>query len=323
MRFSKKYLLAALLLCSATTFAQTPVEFHITHKLNGINNFSYNQSSKNNLGNNFSVTRLEYYISKISITHDGGTVTDIPNHYILVDAAQNTADQLGSYNITNIESISFHIGVDTPANHSDPSARPNGHPLAPKAPSMHWGWTSGYRFVAFEGKSGPNLQQDLQVHSLFNQYYYKQTVSVGGVLKNGKLIIGLYADYAQALRDVNVSSGLFNHGDRNAAQDIRLLENFRDHVFKPGTPVSASNINSKTETIDIYPNPSNGFVNISYSNTNAASISILDLRGKTVASFSKKANKQTVQLKLNNTGLYFVKTVFEDGQSDVQKLIVQ
>lgn len=319
MRSLKLFTLSILLVALGfTANAQTPVELHITHKLSG-NAFAYNTSAQNNLGNDFNVSRLEYYISKISITHDGGMVTDVPNHYILADGGQDVMEALGSYNITNVESVSFHIGVDTPINHADPSLQPSGHPLAPKSPSMHWGWASGYRFVAMEGMAGPSLGQKYEIHALGDQNYFKVTVTVAGINQGGKIIIPVNADYSEALKDINVSSGVIMHGDAN--ESLTLLQNFRDNVFFPGHPVSVANAQKAATQVSVFPNPSNGTVNINAGNA-AADIQVTDVQGRTVATQPKATGVSNITLKLNNAGLYFVKVTTADGTTSVQKLQV-
>ncbi len=319
MKSLKLFSLSILLITLGMSVnAQTPVELHITHKLSG-QPFAFNMATQNNLGNDFNVTRLEYYISKISITHDGGTVTDVPDHYILANGSQDIMEALGSYNVTNVESVSFYIGVDSPNNNADPSLQPNGHPLAPKSPSMHWGWQAGYRFVAMEGKSGASLGQTYQVHALGNQNYFKVTVAVSGINQGGKVIIPLNADYMQAVKDLDLSSGLISHGD--ALEAAVLLENFRDNVFFPGHPVSVANAQKAVTQVSVFPNPSNGTVNINAGNA-AADIQVTDVQGRTVATQHKASGVGNVTLKLNNAGLYFVKVTTAEGATSVQKLQV-
>lgn len=314
------FLFAAFLTVNAA-IAQTPVQLQINHKLSG-GNFSFSQASQNDLGNDFNVTRLEYYISKISIKHDGGMTTPVPNHYILANGGQAVIDDLGSFNITNVESISFHIGVDTPVNHADPSLQPSGHPLAPKSPSMHWGWTSGYRFVAMEGKSGSSLNQTYEIHALGDQHYFETTIPATGVMKSGKLVIALNADYTMAIKGINLSSGLIAHGD--GTDEAKLLANFRDNVFSAGGTVSIANSNENKSSFSIYPNPStNGQATMKFEQGSGnADIAVTDISGKTILVTNKTEGNSTVQLKLNKPGLYFVHTKFANGYSAVNKLIM-
>ncbi len=321
MKSLKLILLSTILLYSLGAYAQTPVELHITHKLSGNTPFSFNQQTKNDLGNDLEFTRVEYYISKISIKHDGGMITQVPNHYILVNAQQDVTDQLGNFNITNVESISFFIGVDTPANNADPSAQPSGHPLAPKSPSMHWGWASGYRFIAIEGNGGASLNQKFELHGLFNENYYEQTINVSGVSKNGKLIIALNANYAQCLKGIDVSAGLISHG-LNVA-DKTALANFRDNVFKSGNPVSVKNVTEETNSLVIYPNPTTGSFNITSNQANSATISVLDIQGRIIKQLEKSNTQENVKIDIQTPGVYILKAAFDSGNTQVEKIVVQ
>ena len=317
MHLLKIFFAVTFIFSTLSLKAQTPIELHITHKLGGVNPFSLNQPTKNDLGNDFKLSRVEYYISKISIKHDGGTVTQVPNHYILVNGNQDLTDQLGNFNITNVESISFYIGVDSPINHADPSLQPNGHPLAPKSPSMHWGWSSGYRFVAIEGMAGSNLDRLFELHGLFNQNYFEQTITVTGVNKSGKIIIPIYADYVQALKGINLTSGVVSHGLN--AEDAVVLNNFRDNVFKAGNPVSVTTVNNNTSAVKVYPNPSKGNFSVLYESD--ANVEVYDLTGRLL--LQKHIGKNTpYTLHLEQAGIYTLKIITPNQEVIVRKIEV-
>lgn len=317
MKFLRLQLITILaILVSGLANAQTPVELHITHKLGGIAPFNYNQQSYNDLGNEFSLSRVEYFISRVTIIHDGGMSTSVPDHYILVDGNQDVVDQLGSFNITNVEAIRFSVGVDTPVNHEDPSLQPSGHPLAPKSPSMHWGWAAGYRFAALEGKSGSGLAQTFEIHALGDVNYFEQTVTVSGISRSGKIIIGLNADYAAALKGLDLSSGLLRHGETDEA--VTLLQNFRDHVFKAGNPVSVDNITSNSLDFGAYPNPSNGDITVSYNGV--ANVCVYDLQGRVISSQDIKDGADKVNLHIDAAGIYILKLSTPSNGVAVRKL---
>lgn len=325
MKFSsivKGFMMLATTVATSFLYAQTPVELQIRHKL-GSSDFAFSTATTNNLGNNFNVTRIEYYISKISIKHDGGTVTNIPNHYILANGSANVADALGSFPITSVEAITFYIGVDTPVNNADPSLQPAGHPLEPKTPSMHWGWSSGYRFVAMEGMAGSSLGQVYEVHALGNNLYDKATVNVSGTMVGSKLVIALNADYTQALRGINVSSGLIAHG--SGSDEAAVLSNFKNHVFSAGTPVSINGVASTNNTLVVFPNPSqNGSTTLTFGNAlQTGMITITDLQGRVVLTTEKKAGATNVSVNLKQTGLYFVKAQMADGSIANSKLVIE
>jgi len=93
--------------CSiASALAQNNVQLIVNHKL-GADDFALNQAVENNLGTPFQFNRFEYYIAEISITHDGGMVTQISDYWILVNAAFPTQEDLGDHMIPNVEKVSF------------------------------------------------------------------------------------------------------------------------------------------------------------------------------------------------------------------------
>jgi len=229
-----KNILFCLVCClfSLGMFAQNTVQLNINHQLGGAD-FGLNQAAENNLNNYFTVSRLEYYISNITITHDEGTETIIEDLHILVDASESGVLDLGSFPITDVESIRFYIGVDPLVNHDDPAAFPNDHPLAPKFPSMHWGWAAGYRYIALEGKGGsPDNLQTLEIHGLGDSNYSETpSIPLTASADNGVVVINLDADYTKLLENIDVSGGLIVHGEDGAAK--QSLGNFRVFVFSP------------------------------------------------------------------------------------------
>lgn len=308
-------------ICYGKTGAQTPVELHITHKLGG-GTFGFNQQVKNNLDNDFNIRRLEYFISGISIKHDGGTITTIPSHYIRVNAGKDVTDALGNYNITNVESISFHIGVDASVNHADPTKHPTGHPLALGGASMHWGWSAGYIFIAMEGASGPTMSSFISIHSMGDALYMETTVPVTGKIRSGKLVIAVEGDYLMALKDIDVSKGVAAHGSDTT--ETRMAENFRDHVFSEGHPVSVEHAISNDNSIKLYPNPTTGNNTfISFGNAaSTATIYIKDVTGKNIGQYTKPGGHNTMLLQLPQAGLYLIEVQYADGSRAASKLTV-
>jgi hypothetical protein len=302
--------------------AQKNVLLKIEHKLNG-GDFGFNQASVNNLNNSFNITRMEYYLSKIIIKHDGGKTTPATDVYALVNAGSTASTiDLGTYNISNIEGISFSVGVNTPDNNQDPALRPANHPLAPKTPSMHWGWTAGYRFVAMEGKAGNNLLTGYEIHALGNANYFATTVNKAATEVDGKLVLSIFADYALAIKDINVSQNLIVHGETDEA--VTLLKNFRDFVFTATAPkVGVETNTAELASIHIWPNPSKGEVNIGNTlQNNLNKIVITDGLGRTI---SEEINTSTgFKTNIQKSGLYFIQLYTTDNTLiGTRKLIVE
>ena len=275
----KFYTVIAALSLTMAAFAQKNVILTIQHKL-GDANFSYNTTNSNDVGSTFKFNRVEYYMSGFTIIHDGGIETPVTTDtYILTDAFMNAVESLGTFNVTNVEGIKFHIGVPAPINNQDPNQWPMSHPLAPQSPSMHWGWAAGYFFAVADGFSGPNLNTGFEMHSLGNVNYFEQTVVVNGENSGDDVYINLDADYLEAARGINLNSGPIDHGA--GASDLTLLQNFRDHVFSAAASSPLSVNASTTNDLKVFPNPSNGDF---YINTNEqiASIELFDLTGRKV-----------------------------------------
>lgn len=314
---------AALSMLSVCSIAQTNVQLMIHHKL-GDQDFAMNSAAKNNLDHDFEVTRLEYYISGITIIHDNGTATPVPNTWILANAASATQVQLGSFPVTEIEAIHFTIGVDPEHNHLDPASYAPSHPLAPKSPSMHWGWTAGYRFLAFEGFGGPQFNQLIQLHGLGDQNYIKARVNLNATAVDNELIIQLDADYTRTLENISVNGGVIEHGEEGDAQ--QALENFRNLVFSPTEINTAISDVSAAEHFTLYPNPTLdglAFVTINSTEEKEYEIAVTDMLGRQISNLKRLKPNTSIDLCVPTTGIYFVNLLENGHPVTVAKLISQ
>ncbi len=289
--------------------AQQDVYLNINHFL-GTSPFAFNQLASNNLGNEFKVNRLEYYIAEITLTHDGGIETRVNDLWILASAENTTSEFLGSFPITELESVSFSIGVEQDYNHLDPATYPVSHPLGPKSPSMHWGWNSGYRFLAMEGLSGVNHNLLFEIHALGDANYLTTRVSANGTMDNGNLMINLDADYERLLDDTDISSGTVSHGETGLPADV--LRNFSRFVFSvsAGDPASVTDI-AHVVAFKTYPNPSTRMVRFSSDVNGPVDVKILNVAGKEIQSVNG-VELNNLTLELEAKGLYLV-NVYQSG----------
>lgn len=316
----KFYLFFLAMSLSGLAFAQTNVYLKINHKL-GTAPFQYNTAATNNNNVDFDVSRLQYYVDQITLVHDGGMQTLVPNTWLLVDGGTAVNEMLGSYAITNLESIQFGIGVDSAYNHLDPSTYPSSHPLAPQQPSMHWGWSSGYRFVAMEGMGGANLNNGFEIHALEDYNYHTVSVTTTGTLNGSDLTVELDADYTMALKDIDVSSGLINHGGN--AEAASLLENFRDHVFSAATVTTnlEAAVDAQEFPLTLYPNPAHAHRSISFQGEfpKDAAVQVSDLSGKVIAELGKW--KSGMEWQIPEAGFYLVSISSQGKTLAVKKLV--
>lgn len=308
-----------MLVMALNVSAQTDVKLTINHLL-GSSPFAFTSEAENDMGDKVKLQRFEYYISGISITHDGGTVTDASDIYILVKANKTDTIQLGNFNVTNVESINFSVGVDPGVNTADPAQWGALHALAPKSPSMHWGWASGYRFVALEGKSGNNFAQDFQIHALGDQNYFKQSIPTSATDVNGTLVVSLNADYTKAVSTIRMTNGLIEHSGSGEA--ATCLRNFQTKVFSSlsgeGNTLSVKNVSN---AFGINPVPSNGEVNIVLTDNRFShgTMVVTDIAGREIYSRSVEASNT---ISIETKGMYFL-TIYGDGVKSTKKLIIR
>jgi len=317
------FVVLASIIC-LPVLAQTNVQLNINHKL-GETIFELETNTKNNLDQSFRVTRLEYYLSKISIIHDGGMETNIDDLYVLVDATEETQIDLGNHNITEIEGIKFGVGVDSEVNHNDPASYPSDHPLAPQVPSMHWGWASGYKFMTLEGLCENN--EVFQLHGLGDANYKPITVEVSALATEGEIAIYLDADYTRSLEDIDLTTGFIAHGEEGNAQ--KSLNNTKNLVFSAGiedTTDTAIESLEMLKQVSIIPNPASaGRTMLNFKNlpTEGLIIKITDIQGKEVAQIIPNNSAESVLLDIQNAGLYFVHLIQEGKALGSTKFIVQ
>lgn len=257
MKHRKILLLVCIFCAQALAFSQTEVVLQLNHKVNGqpfILGQTYEVDSTQ-----VSFDRLQYYMCDFVVTHDGGQETALTDKYILVNADDNEVHSLGEWDIQSVESVSFGIGVDAAHNVGiDPTTYPAGHPLAPQQPSMHWGWASGYRFLAFEGFSGDNLSNQSQVHALGDANFFHQSHAVFGESAGDALVLSLEANYAHLFVALPLDDGFFEHGTTGAA--AKMMVNMRDLVFETGTAAEIEH--PVANEIRIFPNPTTEFIYI-------------------------------------------------------------
>lgn len=318
----KKHLLpvALFLLISIMSTAQNQVQLLINHKL-GDADFSFDTNAKNNLNNDFEIFRLEYYISEITIIHDGGNETKINDVWVLANASRNTGVDLGSHNINQVEMIKFSLGVDPAHNHLDPSTFPALHPLAPKNPSMHWGWVSGYRFVALEGNGGSNLNRLFELHGLGDDNYFTIEIPLTTTANNNTINISLDADYTRALENIDVNAGLIVHGDYGMAK--KSLENFRDFVFSASTTTTSTIDFSEVEKFDVFPNPTNRKASLILNapQDQTYQISVTNILGKEMLFINTVSSNSEIEIPLQQPGIYFVNLLKSGHPVITRKLI--
>lgn len=206
MKYNWKYGILVLLLTGfSSAYAQTDINLKLYHHVDGAS-FQYGQVYEID-GQAVRFSRMQYYLSGFEITHDGGQTTSMPDAYVLASA--NISDYtLGQENITNLEGISFDLGVDSVRNGMNTSAWPAGHPLAAQNPSMDWSWPDGYFFWTIDGKvdSDNDGEPDLNfsLHGMGNDLLRPVNGFSGLNLSGNDVKVELYVNIADWLHEIEL-----------------------------------------------------------------------------------------------------------------------
>lgn len=307
---------SALLFATAAHSQSKTVILNVEHRI-GTDTCATGVEGINNLGNPFKLNRIQYYMDEIILAHDGGS-SDTAAALALVDGFSETSLNLGTFTVDSLESIRFAIGVNASLNHLDPTTYNPNHPLAPKSPSMHWGWTAGYRFIAAEGMGSSTFNQIFEFHGLGDGNYAHLTLpTLGTPVGSDTLMITITANYNELFRGINLGSGLISHGETGGA--AQTLHNINNYVFTSSEGNAALGLTEKTHAVGIYPNPSNGQFIIESSV--AGTYEVLDVQGRKImkGTLDLGANK----VNLNANGLFLLCISSLEGQTTVHKLHVE
>jgi hypothetical protein len=124
------------------------VRFHLKHVV-GDQDLEFNDILFTNaFGNQFSVTRLQYYISNIEIHGPDGNVERDHIQYVDANLGKTMEFQLDDIPAAHYDQIAFTFGLDEDKNRN--GALPN----TPENANMQWpdNWGGGYHYMKLEGK---------------------------------------------------------------------------------------------------------------------------------------------------------------------------
>jgi hypothetical protein len=88
------------------------------------------------------------------------------------------------------------------------------------------------------------------------------------------------------------------------------------------TVQNSLSVDEKENTTDliIFPNPTNGFITLSWNSVNIVQYKVLDLNGKTLIHSSSSGEKVTIDLNDIESGIYFVQVFNTKGESILKKI---
>jgi cytochrome c peroxidase len=120
-------------------------------------------------GRELTVSRLDLLLSGLQLQRSDGSWLSFPQWHGFFRGSDPTKrvplPELPAERFTRLR---FAIGVGPDANHGDPAKLPADHALHPVSSGMHWGWATGYIFLALEGR----WQQDHAPPGLLGGFSY-------------------------------------------------------------------------------------------------------------------------------------------------------
>jgi hypothetical protein len=128
-----------------------PTDFSIAVEFtNGGQPLVLGQDYTNTTGQKYSFTLARLYFSGFQVS--GGHTSSYGNSAMSVHPEQDKY-LVGMLTPGNYNKLRFLVGLDSVANHSDPTTFPISSPLNPASGDAynHWSWADGYIFIKLEG----------------------------------------------------------------------------------------------------------------------------------------------------------------------------
>jgi cytochrome c peroxidase len=215
---------------------------------------------QNKAGEMWSVTRLSYFISGVSLQREDGTWHDCPGSLAWMNAATNR----NSFVVKDIppgdyQTLKFHIGLDPAQNASDPASHPPDHPLNPNLSGLHWSWLGGYIFMALEGRfqSASEAKPSGYAYHLARDPFRTAITVPCRVSIRDNTTLSLRFDMASVIEGLNsisfVSDGISTHSKEGDPLANLLQENLARSFSVPTQTIAATESPSPklSKTLDL------------------------------------------------------------------------
>lgn len=316
----KRILLSFSLLSSIFTFSQTNFTLHLNPKVEA-SDFALNQTVTDKNGVKFSVQYFDYYLSHLHIIHDGGQDLDLGDTIFIVKYEDHVLN-LGSLNVTNVETVKFGVGVPIELSHTDISLYPENHPLTFQEPSMQWGWSSGYIHMIVGGLADGD-QNDIpeayfEIHSLGDGNYHEIEVPVNAITESdNSKSINLDCNLDTWLGITDLATIGVQHGENGVNFNVMKNVTLRP-VFTADLTASLNENESKEGEVIFYQNENGNY--LKWEKVLALNlIQVIDINGKIIS--EKTLSNPSFEWNIGNlkNGTYFVR-LFDKNKTSINSL---
>jgi len=174
-------------------------------------------------GQTVSFTSVKYFLSGLEISDADGNAIALSgdgNSTVLV-TSEGGSTLLGSTTANSFSTFDFAFGIDSLRNHADPMLADAPLDLSGDAEGMHWAWTSGYKFMRFEGLVDVSgTMTPFQYHVGFDDYYTSVPATQLDQDVNGDVTINVTLDIENMLfaLSTDIEAGMF-HGPTHPVED--------------------------------------------------------------------------------------------------------
>ncbi len=314
----KKLLLVLML--PFGVFSQKTVSIHIEPFVLG-SSFNLNTPFTGWDGKVVSAEHFNYYLSKLTIQHDGGQVMNLQDSVFIIKPADNTLN-LGVLNLTTIEQVSFLVGVPQELNTQsgvaaqDISTYPENHPLSFQSPSMYWGWQSGYMHMIVGGKvDGDNdgvAEKSFELHNLGNSNQQQINLSVVQTnTSSSQIDIYLRCNLDKWLKNIDLEAAGIAHGETGV--NAQVMDN------APTQNVFDQAANAEIQSVDqaiLKVKSEIGKLTIDWQGmTNIASCSLVDLNGTILRNNEVNESNGVLSYSNLNAGVVLIQLLDKSGNS--------
>ncbi len=196
---------------------------------------AYNQEYIVN-GRKLKFTRVQFYISDISLKKQDNTFVDPEMRYSLVHA-DAVAYNTGNIAVGIYTALDFSVGVDSAANHGDPTQWGTTHPLYVNGiNSSYWDWSQGYVFMKLEGyvdttaaANGTNLT-GFAYHIGNDEMLRTVSLSMNKNISGDAAAIDLNIDCAKLLENINFRTELQTHTNGNDSIALKIADKVSEAI---------------------------------------------------------------------------------------------
>jgi len=188
-------------------------------------------------GERFSVSNWAMILSHVALIKNNGDTLQLGDGYQYVNYMDNTKNQRLVKNIPTgrYKGITFMLGLDQAINHGDPTIWPANHPLNGFTTGLHWGWSGGYIFHAFDGNyikdSVSSSTNGFSFHTATDRYPQKVTLNFEFDIDNTQktaYIVSNAEDIFAKPNSVKLANGSVSHSEGTA--EIALMDKLVENI---------------------------------------------------------------------------------------------